>query len=162
VLGAINVTSVVVLIAVGSAFALTQAVKRGSRRFRSSLEVRDGRVVMSDATRLKLERHGRDLSKAEAFIAQNFSVDERGEIVERRNLARPTAGAPEPTLGSPSEPVVSETRQAPIAETGRGEIAVKTLPGDSRGQSSLESARPFYRKPSMKDLLSGPGSSQGD
>ncbi len=161
VLAAIDISSIVVLVTFGLLFALAQAVKRGSRRFRSSLQVRDGRVVMNDAARVKLSRHGRDLSKAEAFIAKNFSVNERGEIVERGEVIKATATASAPAVSDrPAEP---ETRfEAPVAENASGEIAAKTRRVADPPRTGLGPGRPLYRKPSTQDLLRGSKSSQGD
>ena len=160
-LGAVDNSSIVVLVTFGLLFALAQAVKRGSRKFRSSLQVRDGRVVLSDAARLKLARRGQDLSKAEAFIAKNFSVNERGEIVGRGEVIGAAASAPEPAAGDrPAEP---ETRfEAPVAKNASGEIVAKTRWVAGPPQTGLGPGRPLYRKPSTEDLLRGSRSSQGD
>jgi len=160
-LGAIDLSSIVILVTFGLLFALAQAVKRGSRRFRSSLQIRDGRVVLNDAARLKLSRRGRDLNKAEAFIAKNFSVNERGEIVERGEVIGAAAGASEPAIGD--RPAELETRfEAPVAENASGEIAAKTRRIADSLQTGLGPGRPLYRKPSIQDLLRGSRSSQGD
>lgn len=65
--------------------------KRAAKKFRNSLELRDGRVVLRDDARLKLGRSPRRLSRAESLIAKSFEVNERGEIVERAVPVAPTS-----------------------------------------------------------------------
>lgn len=63
--------------------AVSLFAKRSTRRLRDSLEVRDGRVVLKEEIRLKLERHPERLRRVEALVAKTYTVNERGEIVSR-------------------------------------------------------------------------------
>jgi len=65
--------------------------KRGAKKLRDSLEVRDGRVVLREEARLKLGRSPRRLRNADALIAKRYAVNERGEIVERAVSVAPTS-----------------------------------------------------------------------
>jgi hypothetical protein len=134
-LASVNVTFLVVIAAFVVLFALRSFARRGaSRRFQDLLEVRDGRVVLKEDVRRRLERDPQRLRRVEALIAKNYTVNERGEVAERSG-ARVEAAA--------------RSRAAPAP-------APRPAPPASQAQRSL------YRKPSTDDLLRGSGSPPDD
>jgi hypothetical protein len=110
--------SIFVLIAISLFVALLTALRRGSRKLRDSLVVRDGRPVLSDEARARLGKRGLDFAKIDSFIAETYVVNERGEIVRRAEHAKPETLASIPPTARPSEPGRSAPAK-PQPATGR-------------------------------------------
>lgn len=114
-LAKIDWPSLVVPLSIGIFYLISLFAKRGQKRLKDSLEVRDGRIVLKEGIRLKLSRGNPDrLRGIEAMIEKSFKVDENGQIVakdgdeetpaERPAPMGPTASTPPPGRGAPPAP----------------------------------------------------------
>lgn len=83
-LASFDPASIIVPLSLAVFFLFSLLAKRGQKRLKSWLEVRDGQVVLREDVRLKLERrHPERLRRLEAMIEKSYAVDGRGEIAAR-------------------------------------------------------------------------------
>ncbi|MGA9763044.1 MAG: hypothetical protein WBQ14_11560 [Gaiellaceae bacterium] len=112
-LARIDIGSIITVAAVALSIVAMLFAKRGSKRFRDWLEVRDGKVVLKDEIRLKLARNPARLRRVEALVARSYAVNEQGEIVDRHAAAASEAAQPIPQPATPAPATPAPVAPAP-------------------------------------------------
>lgn len=115
-LARIDISSIITVAAVALSVIAVLFAKRGSKRFRDWLEVRDGKVVLKDEVRLKLARNPARLRRVEALAARSYTVNEQGEIVDRHAAAASEAPRPVPQPATPAPVAPAPARPRPKTE----------------------------------------------